>query len=81
MDITVKELESLDPENYIRYDIRSNSEKLYGVMSGAVESNSNDLIATPPTDKSKKIVSKYITNGNLQELSYILVHNLYSSPV
>ena len=56
MDITVKELESLNPENYILYDIRSNSEKLYGVMSGAVEINSNDLVATPPTDKSKKIV-------------------------
>lgn len=56
MEITVSELERLSPDSYILYDTRSEQEKLYGVMEGAVSVSADELLAAPPEDKSKKLI-------------------------
>lgn len=56
MEITVSELERLSPDSYILYDTRSEQEKLYGVMEGAVSVSADELLAAPPEDKTKKLI-------------------------
>ena len=47
MEITVSELERLSPDSYILYDTRSEQEKLYGVMEGAVSVSADELLSAP----------------------------------
>lgn len=56
MEITVSELERLSPDSYILYDTRSEQEKLYGVMEGAVSVSADELLAAPPEDKTQKLI-------------------------
>lgn len=56
MEITVSELEKLSPDSYILYDTRSEQEKLYGVMEGAVSVSADELLAAPPEDKTQKLI-------------------------
>lgn len=56
MEITVSELEKLSPDSYILYDTRSEQEKLYGVMEGAVSVSADELFAAPPEDKTQKLI-------------------------
>lgn len=56
MEITVSELERLSPYSYILYDTRSEQEKLYGVMEGAVSVSADELLSAPPEDKSKQLI-------------------------
>ena len=56
MEITVSELEKLSPDSYILYDTRSETEKMYGIMEGAVSVSADELLSAPPEDKSKKLV-------------------------
>lgn len=56
MEITVSELERLSPDSYILYDTRSEQEKLYGVMEGAVSVSADKLLAAPPEDKTQKLI-------------------------
>ena len=56
MEITVSELERLSPDSYILYDTRSEKEKLYGVMEGAVSVSADELLAAPPEDKTQKLI-------------------------
>lgn len=56
MAITVSELEKLSPDSYILYDTRSEQEKLYGVMEGAVSVSADELLAAPPEDKTQKLI-------------------------
>lgn len=56
MEITVSELERLSPDSYILYDTRSEQEKLYGVMEGAVSVSADQLLAAPPENKTKKLI-------------------------
>ena len=56
MEITVSELERLSPDSYILYDTRSEQEKLYGVMDGAVSVSADKLLAAPPEDKTQKLI-------------------------
>lgn len=56
MEITVSELERLSPDSYILYDTRSEQEKLYGVMEGAVSVSADELLSAPPEDKTQKLI-------------------------
>jgi len=56
LEITVSELEKLSPDSYILYDTRSEQEKLYGVMEGAVSVSADELLAAPPEDKTQKLI-------------------------
>ncbi len=56
MEITVSELERLSPDSYILYDTRSEQEKLYGVMEGAVSVTADELLSAPPEDKTQKLI-------------------------
>lgn len=56
MEITVSELERLSHDSYILYDTRSEQEKLYGVMEGAVSVSADELLAAPPEDKTQKLI-------------------------
>ena len=56
MEITVSELEKLSPDSYILYDTRSEQEKLYGVMEGAVSVSADELLSAPPEDKTQKLI-------------------------
>ena len=56
MEITVSELERLSPDSYILYDTRSEQEKLYGVMEGAVSVSADELLAAPPENKTQKLI-------------------------
>ena len=56
MEITVSELERLSPDSYILYDTRSEQEKLYGVMDGAVSVSADELLSAPPEDKTQKLI-------------------------
>jgi len=58
LEITVSELERLSPDSYILYDTRSEQEKLYGVMEGAVSVSADKLLAAPPEDKTQKLMCK-----------------------
>lgn len=46
----------LSPDSYILYDTRSEQEKLYGVMEGAVSVSADELLAAPPEDKTQKLI-------------------------
>lgn len=56
MEITVSELEKLSPDSYILYDTRSETEKMYGIMEGAVSLSADELLSAPPEDKTKKLI-------------------------
>ena len=56
MEITVSELERFSPDSYILYDTRSEQEKLYGVMEGAVSVSADELLSAPPEDKTQKLI-------------------------
>lgn len=56
MNITVKELEGLSPDSYILYDIRSDTERLYGVIDSSEPISTDKLLSCPPQDKSKKLI-------------------------
>ena len=53
MEITVSELERLSPDSYILYDTRSEQEKLYGGLEGAVSGSADELLSAPPEDKTR----------------------------
>ena len=56
MNITVKELEALTPDSFILYDIRSDTERLYGIIDGAEPISTDKLLNCPPQDKSRKLI-------------------------
>ena len=56
MNITVKELEALTPDSFILYDIRSDTERLYGVIDGSEPISTDKLLCCPPQDKSRKLI-------------------------
>ena len=56
MEITVSELEKLSLDSYILYDTRSETEKMYGIMEGAVSLSADELLSAPPEDKTKKLI-------------------------
>ena len=70
MEITVSELERLSPDSYILYDTRSEQEKLYGVMEGAVSVSADELLAAPPEDKElieKILAEREINRAGVNE--------------
>ena len=70
MEITVSELERLSPDSYILYDTRSEQEKLYGVMEGAVSVSADKLLAAPPEDKElieKILAEREINRAGVNE--------------
>ena len=70
MEITVSELERLSPDSYILYDTRSEQEKLYGVMEGAVSVSADELLAAPPEDKElieKILAEREINRAGVDE--------------
>ena len=70
MEITVSELERLSPDSYILYDTRSEQEKLYGVMAGAVSVSADELLAAPPEDKElieKILAEREINRAGVDE--------------
>lgn len=56
MNITVNELEALNKDSYILYDIRSDTERLYGTVDGSVPISAEALLECPPDDRSRKLI-------------------------
>lgn len=66
MNITPEELNALPRGEFTLYDMRSESERAYGALPDSVRTDADLLIASPPPDKSKKIVI-YCARGVLSE--------------
>ena len=56
MEITIDELERLDKDSYILYDMRSDSERNYGFIPESVGISEEELLKNPPESKDKKLV-------------------------
>lgn len=55
MEITAEQLRA-DPGRYIVYDIRSERERAYGTIPDSYGSTAEELLNTPPTDRSRPLV-------------------------
>lgn len=55
MEITAEQLRA-DPGHYIVYDIRSERERAYGTIPDSYGSTAEELLNTPPTDRSRPLV-------------------------
>lgn len=70
MEITVEELEAFKQEAYQLIDLRSETERSYGNIPGAVPVSADELLENPPEDKSCKYVlccHKGISSRSLAE--------------
>lgn len=55
MEITAEQLRA-DPGRYIVYDIRSERERAYGTIPDSYGSTAEELLNTPPIDRSRPLV-------------------------
>lgn len=66
MDITAEELYTLNKDEYILFDMRSDTERSYGAIPNSEHVKAEELTSSPPADKSKKIIV-YCARGILSE--------------
>lgn len=66
MNITPEELNSLNENDFLLYDIRSAEERAYGFLPGSVSVKNEELLLSPPREKDKKIVI-YCARGIMSE--------------
>ena len=56
MEISARELNSLDKDEYILVDIRHASEREYGYIAGSIALSEKELLEKPPESGNKKLV-------------------------
>ena len=55
-ELTIEEFDTLSPDTYVLYDIRSTDEINHGAIKGAIASSAEELEENPPEEKGKKII-------------------------